>query len=55
MTDEDTCLIRTSYSVPKLRYRAHVQKCAPPLHCTESLEHEDFEIRGLQIKDERSC
>ena len=32
--DEDTYLITTSYSVPKMRYRAHAQICKPLLHST---------------------
>ena len=42
-------LIITSYSFPKLRYRAHAQKCKPLLHCKESI---DIKVFGLQIKDE---
>ena len=50
MSDEDTYLFTTSYSVPKLRYRAHAQKSKPLLHCTKSLKHDDIEIFGLHIK-----
>ena len=39
--------ILTSQHVPKLRYRAHAQKCKPFLDCTESLTHDDIEIFGL--------
>ena len=37
-------LITTSYSLPKLRYRAHTQKCKPLLHCTDLLERDNIEI-----------
>ena len=48
-------LITTSCSVSKPRYRAHAQKCKLLLHCTESLERDEIEIFGLQMKEENNC
>ena len=45
--------LKTSYSFRKLRYRILAKKCRPLLHCMESLERDDIETLGLQIKDER--
>ena len=53
ISDEDKYLI-TNYSFPKLRYRAHAQKCKALLHSTESLERDGLETCGLQVKDKRN-
>ena len=46
ISDEDTYLIPTSYSFPKLRqiYRAHAVKCKHLHHCTESLKRDIIEL-----------
>ena len=55
VSDELAYCISTFKHVSNLRHRAHAQKCKALLHCTESLERDDTEILGLQIKDEHNC
>ena len=40
--NEYTYLITTSYSFPKLRYRAPAKNCKPLLHCKESIKRNDI-------------
>ena len=40
--EQHSCLILTSWRVPKLRYRAHAKKYKHFLHCTESFNHKDI-------------
>ena len=43
ISDEQTCLITTSYHVPDLRYSTQARKYKPLLHCTGSLKRNDIE------------
>ena len=42
ISDEQTCLITTSYHVPKLRYSTQARKYKPLLQCTGSLKPNDI-------------
>ena len=54
ISDEQTCLITTSYHVPKLRYSIQARKYKPLLHCTESFKRKDIKTFCLWMANEHN-
>ena len=51
---KQTCLIKTSYHIPKRRCSTQARKYKPILHCTEPLQRNDIITICLNMSDEHN-